>query len=149
MMKLTNIIIACSLFFLVSCVQNDGVAPSTSATGGTTASTPKATLSSWAVANSAWAMRLDINGANIDGTPFTLIVKFADNSETQCTNTVLNGNEYSGSYYTGTCTVNPVNTTMSYGTTAAAFKTTSTGTYTNNGGSITLCGGGIGCSTYY
>lgn len=147
-MKLTNILITCSLLFLVSCVQNDGLAPSTSGSGGTTAAA-KATLSSWDTGNGAWQIRLDLNGANKDGTPFTLIVKFSDTSETSCANSSLSGTEDFGTYTTGACTVNPAPASMSNIVGAAPFQTGGAGTYTNNGGSITLCKANTACSTYY
>lgn len=147
-MRLKNIFIVSLLLVFVSCVQDDGLAPNTSASGGTTASS-KATLSSWATSNAAWAIRLDLNGANIGGTDFTLVVKFSDTSETTCANSSLSGSEDFGTYITGSCTVNPSGSSMSNVIGVAPFQTVGSGTYTNNGSSIVLCKANNSCSTYY
>lgn len=111
----------------------------------------KDTLSSWAVSNGAWAVRLDLNGANLLGNQFTMVVKCSDNSEIHCTQTELIGSEGSGSWETkGTCTtpnVTPDSMAESVNGTGI-FASAAGGSYTNDGQELELCRGGAGCNQY-
>jgi uncharacterized protein YceK len=111
--------------------------------------TSKATLSSWATANAAWAIRLDLTGANITGTAFTLVVKFSDSSETHCSATI-SGTEASGSYYVSGCaSTTPGSGSMSDTVGGSAFQTGGAGTYVNNGTTFYWCRANAACFTYY
>ncbi|MDG0816781.1 hypothetical protein [Bdellovibrio svalbardensis] len=133
-----------TLGLTTGCLEKAAEEPSTDS--GTT---NKATLSSWATANAAWAIRLDLAGANITGTPFTLTIKFSDNSETHCSATI-NGTEASGSYNVSGCaSTTPGSGSMSDSTGGAAFNTGGAGTYVNNGASFYWCRANSSCFTYY
>ena len=115
-----------------------------------TTNTPdyKDTLSAWSVSPSkAWAVRLDLNGANLSGTPFTMIAKFADSSETHCANTVLAGSEANGTWSSTSCVVQGTGH-MAASTGTSTFTTTGSGTYENTGSSLKLCRTTNGCTTY-
>jgi hypothetical protein len=108
-------------------------------TGTTTTTSPKATLTSWNIGNGAWYARLDLNGANLSGTPFTLVFKYADNSETHCSGTELTGTESSGTFeVTGSCT-GPGTGSMSDLGDPNIFETTGVGSYSNDGSELKLC----------
>jgi hypothetical protein len=98
----------------------------------------KDTISSWAVdPSSAYNIRLDLNGANLNGTPFTLVLKCSDNSEVHCANTVMSGSEGAGTFVSGACvdaTGGPMSTAFT--TTLANFGS---GTYTNSGTRLSIC----------
>lgn len=86
-----------------------------------------------------WTLRLDMNGANLSGTPFPMIVKFADNGEVTCANTILAGSEGNGSYQTGACTVTFASA-MATTTGGATFEQQGMGgTYTNSGIGFEFC----------
>ncbi len=118
----------------------------TPSTGGG-GSTNKAVLSSWATSNAAWAIRLDLSGANITGTPFTLTIKFSDTSEIHCTAT-LNGDESTGTYTVASCTA-PGTSSMADSVGGSTFQTGGTGSYVNNGSSFYWCRANNACFTYY
>jgi hypothetical protein len=119
--------------------------PSTDGGGG--GSTNKAVLSSWATSNAAWAIRLDLSGSNITGTPFSLTIKFSDTSEIHCTAT-LNGTESTGSYTVASCTA-PGTSSMADSVGGSTFQTGGAGTYVNNGSSFYWCRANNACFTYY
>jgi hypothetical protein len=120
------------------CIKKEEAVAAATEAGGTT-TTPKATLTSWNIGNSAWFARLDLNGANLSGTPFTLVFKYADNSETHCSGTELTGTESSGTFeVTGSCT-GPGTGTMSDLGDPNIFETTGVGSYSNNGSVLKLC----------
>lgn len=108
----------------------------------------KDTLSSWTLQpTTLWSARLDINGANLNGSPFTIVYKFLDGGETTCPNTIMAGSEGNGSYQTGTCAVT-VGTAMSSGTLPSSFQS-SGGTYVNDGTTLKICRFGTsGCQEY-
>ena len=107
----------------------------------------KGALTSWDVPNGAWQMRLDLNGANLAGTAFVMVIKFADASEVHCAATVLAGSEGAGSYQTGACTVG-VAGPMANGTGGTSFQSFGVGgTYTNDGTNMITCKNGNGCFT--
>ncbi len=147
-MKYLKLNLILSSLLAISCVQSDGEAPTTSATGTTaTTTTTKAMLSSWSVSNRAWAVRLDLNSANLDGTSFTLVYKFSDASETWCT-AALNGNELTGTYTTSSCTAKGSNTSMS-NSVNSVLNTIGTGSYSNTGSVLSLCLHSGSCISYY
>ncbi|WP_413583193.1 hypothetical protein [Bdellovibrio sp. HCB288] len=113
-------------------------------TGG---SANKAVLSSWATANSAWAIRLDLSGANITGSQFTMTVKFSDTSEIHCDAT-MNGTESTGSYTVSNC-VAPGTSSMADSVGGSTFHTNGAGSYVNNGSSFYWCRANNACFTYY
>lgn len=137
---------AVTIVLATGCLEKEEEQPST---GGGTTTTNKATLSSWATSNAAWAFRLDLSGANIAGTPFTMVIKYSDSSETHCSAT-LSGTEASGSYTVSSCaTTMPGSGNMSDSTTASSFHTGGAGTYVNNGSSFYWCRANSSCFTYY
>lgn len=111
----------------------------------------KATLSTWSVSNGAWSFLLGQGGSNLQGTNFSMTIRFSDNSEVRCPNAMLAGSEANGTYNSGTCTIFPGDTTpdnMAEVVTAAVFHTGGTGTYENTGTRLTLCKANSSCSTY-
>ncbi len=100
----------------------------------------KDTLSSWTLTGGGlWKLRLDLNGANLSGTPFSMLVKFADNGEVTCLNTILAGSEGNGSYQTGACSVTFASS-MATTTGGVAFEQQGAGgTYTNDGTTFEFC----------
>lgn len=118
------------------------------AAAGTTY-TPKTTLSAWNIGNGAWFARLDLNGANLSGTPFTLVFKFSDNSEAHCSGTELTGTQSSGTFeVTGSCT-GPGTSSMADSFGPTDFETTGIGSYSNNGSILKLCATGTtNCMSY-
>lgn len=110
----------------------------------------KDTLSSWDISTGGWQMRLDLNGANLQGTPFTMVIKFADNGEVHCVNTILAGSEGAGTYETGACT-DAFPSTMATSVTGVPFESVGPthGTYTNDGTNMIVCKNGTGnCFTW-
>ncbi len=110
----------------------------------------KDTLSSWALENGAlWTLRLDMNGANLSGTPFSMLVKFADSGEVTCLNTILAGSEGNGSYQTGVCSVTFASA-MANGVGGVAFEQQGMGgTYTNTGTTFEYCRNVANCFVHH
>lgn len=106
----------------------------------------KSLLTAWYVANQAWGVRLDVGGANRSGTPFTLVFKFSDTTETQCTGT-MTGSEASGTYDAASCV--DAGTGMSDSVGGAVFETGGVGSYTNDGSTLSLCKANTSCLEYY
>jgi hypothetical protein len=107
----------------------------------------KLMLSSWAIGNSAWNYRLDINGANLNGVPFTLVIKYADNTELWCPDAVFTGVEALGTYELPTACV--AHGGMSTGA-ENIFTFATMGSYTNTGTNLILCKNGTNnCLTYH
>lgn len=116
-----------------------------------TAPVAKATLSTWSVSNGAWSFRLADGGSNLQGTNFSMTIRFSDNSEVRCPNANLAGSEANGTYDSGTCSLfpgptDPDNMAEVVGT--AVFQTGGIGTYENNGSTLELCKFNGSCSTY-
>lgn len=117
----------------------------------TPAPTTKATLSTWSVSNGAWSFLLADGGSNLQGTNFSMTIRFSDTSEVRCPNAVLAGSEANGTYDSGTCSLFPGPTTpdnMAEVVGTAVFQTGGVGTYENNGSSLELCKFNGSCSTY-
>lgn len=133
----------------IGCKKQDEVAAASATATGGGGATSKITLSSWNIGNSAWFARLDLNGANLSGTPFTLVFKYSDNSEVHCTNTELTGTESSGTFdIAGSCT-GPGTASMA-DSSPTIFETTGIGSYSNNGAVLKLCRtGAASCNSYY
>jgi hypothetical protein len=142
-MKTISLITILTVFLLTGCKAASKAASSSGGSSGGGSS--KAVLSSWATSNAAWAIRLDLNGANLDGTSFTLVVKFSDNSETWCTNSYLAGDQSTGTYNTGTCTGHGGMSNSS----PSSFETGGVGSYTKSGSTFQFCKHDTSCYTYY
>lgn len=138
-----------TLTTVTGCIKKeDAVAAADAAGTGGTTTTPKATLTAWRISNSAWSVRLDVN-ANLSGTPFMFVIKYADNSEVHCSATEMTGTESSGTFdITGNCT-GPGTGSMA-DSAPTIFETTGVGSYTNNGSVLTICRVGTNsCLNYY
>lgn len=150
-MKYIKHLIATSalLLTLVACSEKED--DDAADVGATPAPTTKATLSTWSVSNGAWSFLLADGGSNLQGTNFSMTIRFSDNSEVRCPSAVLAGSEANGTYDSGTCTIFPGDTTpdnMAEVVTAAVFQTGGVGTYENNGSRLELCKFNGSCSTY-
>jgi hypothetical protein len=149
-MKIQKIIFACLLvvsFINSGCKKSTGAAASTTSSSGGGSS--KVMLSAWAVANSSFSYRLDTassSGANLSGTPFTVVVKYSDNSEVHCASSSFSGTETSGSYDIANCTAIGSGMCTSSPT---SFESGGAGTYSNNGTTLTLCKADTTCYTYH
>ena len=109
----------------------------------------KVLLSSWAVSNQAWAIRLDLSGANSTGSSFSMTIKFSDTSETHCT-AVITGDDVSGVYNISACaSTTPGSGSMSDVVGGPAFETGGNGTYSNDGTDFTWCRANTACFTYH
>lgn len=108
--------------------------------------TVKDTLSHWKIGNEAWGYKLDVN-ANLDGTTFTLIIKYADNSELQCANSKMFGGQSSGTYeLPGPCVATGG---MAVGQ-ETVFTFVGVGSYANSGSALEICRpGGGSCLDYH
>ena len=147
----TQTLLALSLLITLTTAigcKKDEVADAAAATGGGGTVTSKATLSKWKIINSAWFVRLDVAG-NLNGTPFTMVYKYSDNSEVHCTNTEMTGTESSGTLdVNGSCTGPGTGSMADSGPTD--FETTGGGSYSNNGSLLRLCAtGSTNCISYY
>jgi hypothetical protein len=138
-----------ALLALISCNKKDD---DDDDDDGDTINTPdsKETLSSWNIGNGSFYARLDLNGANLSGTPFTMVFKYADNSEVQCTNTIMAGSEANGSYQNSGCSSTGGMATSAGGAVNGSgwFPTGGVGTYENNGTTLKLCRNSGGCNEY-
>lgn len=149
MMKTLALTLA--LLALISCNKKDDDDDD----GGGTITTPdyKATLSSWNIGNSSFFARLDLPGANLNGNPFTMVFKYADNTEVQC-NAVMAGSEANGSFTSSSCVATGTpGSSMAYDAggadaTTGWFPTRGAGTYENNGTVLKLCRNSGGCNEY-
>jgi hypothetical protein len=104
-------------------------------------------LSSWSIKPyGAWSARLDVN-ANLSGTPFTLLYKFADTSEITCTAT-MTGSEASGTLSTSACAVGGAVGSMADQTGTSFAETGGTGSYSNDGSTLLLCRASTTCNDY-
>jgi hypothetical protein len=138
MKKINTLIVLALLTLSFGCKKQAAVATTTTAS--------KATLSSWAISNSSFSVRLDLNGANLNGTSFTLIYKCSDNTEVWCPSTSLTGPSDHGSYnIAGTCIDNGGMSTSYLG----VFETGGVGTYTNSGTGLSLCKFNGSCLSYH
>ncbi|MDO9181135.1 MAG: hypothetical protein Q7U04_01940, partial [Bacteriovorax sp.] len=141
-----NLLITCFLVFIFSCVQNSGEAPTTSSSGTTTSAGHKAMLSSWAISNSSFFVRLDLNSANLNGSTFVLIIKYSDTSEVWCSGAYLSGDEDAGTYNTTACVSHNGGMSSSNPTT---FQTGGVGSYTNDGTTLKLCPNSGSCLSFH
>lgn len=137
MKNIFKIITLCSLITLVAC-NNKKKDDSPVAT------TPnKDLLSSWTLTgNGLWKLRLDL-APDHNGTNFSLVYKFSDDSEVVCSTANFAGSEGSGSYTASGC-VATQGCTAGTGCQSTAFGGTvfqsgAGGYYTNNGTSLTVC----------
>ena len=108
----------------------------------------KAVLSSWTVTpGGAWTMRLDLGGANLSNNVFTLVYKFTDTSETQCS-ARMNGDQNSGTLTTTSCTLDS-NGSHSHTVGTVPFLTAGAGSYARVGGPIIqMCKANSTCHQY-
>ncbi len=145
-MKKTITLVVLSLILTLNfaCKKKDAAAAVSSGSD----TTSKATLSSWHVANSAWSVRLDLNSANLNGTNFTLVYKYSDNSEVHCSNTQMTGQSDTGTFnITGSCTGPGTGSMADSGPTN--FETVGVGSYSNDGTVLKLCLHSGSCISYY
>lgn len=148
-MKIQNTIVVLLLLLTIvsiGCKKEDKAAATTTGGGGGGGTTSKSTLSAWAISNSSFSVRLDVNGANLSGNSFTLVYKCSDNTEVWCPSTTMTGPSDHGSYnIAGTCVAHGGMSNSYLG----VFETNGVGTYTNDGTNLTLCKFNNSCLVYH
>jgi hypothetical protein len=109
-----------------------GTGPGPGAGGGGGGGSPKAMLSFWTIANSAWT--LDLSGGNLSGTTFTAVLTMSDHISGCNCPIQLNGTDSTGSCTEVTpCAWNGAGNDPTCNSGGVNFGICASGTYTNNG----------------